>query len=133
MKGFWTCQRVDHGSKCRHLNPNRQSRCSRCGKRRPARKSPAHLSALKLPYEYYVQINGGEHCGVCGKRPGATRKLDKDHEHVGVGRPRGLLCWRHNKALEMFSDDPVLLRAAADYLERAGPYHSPAGLHESTG
>jgi hypothetical protein len=76
------------------------------------------MSALDVPYETYVELNGGEHCGICGKGPTPNRKLDKDHEHKGVGRPRGLLCWRHNRALEMFGDDPAVLRAAAEYLER---------------
>jgi hypothetical protein len=55
---------------------------------------------------------------VCGVEPG-QRNLMRDHEHQGAGWPRGLLCWRHNVGIEMFSDDPELLRAAADYLDRA--------------
>jgi hypothetical protein len=31
---------------------------------------------------------------------------------------RGLLCMRCNRALQLFSDDPVRLRAAAEYLEK---------------
>ena len=120
MRGFWTCQRVTAGVKCRATNPNRKHLCSRCGKRRPARKPPAHMSALALPYEYYIRINGGERCGICGKTPSPGRKLDRDHLHEGVGVPRGLLCHLCNRALRLLGDDPERLRAAAAYLERAG-------------
>lgn len=76
------------------------------------------MAALELPYEHYVAINGGEHCGICGRRASGTRRLDRDHDHK-TGVPRGLLCFRHNKGLEAFSDRRDLLLAAADYLQRA--------------
>jgi hypothetical protein len=74
---------------------------------------------MKLPYEAFVIVNGGEHCGVCGALPSADRLLDRDHEHRGDGLARGLLCWRHNALLSNNDWTPELLRAAADYLERA--------------
>lgn len=118
MKGFWTCQRVTARVKCGTVNPNRFQLCQACGKRRPAKKRPEHMSALALPYEYYVALNGGEHCGVCGRGPSANRKLDRDHLHEGVGIPRGLLCHLCNRGLKLLGDNPAQLRAAADYLER---------------
>jgi Recombination endonuclease VII len=39
-----------------------------------------------------------------------------DHDHVR-GKTRGLMCDRHNVALGGFSDNPQLLREAAEYLE----------------
>ena len=61
------------------------------------------MSALGLTYEDYVAINGGDHCGICGRGRSATRKLDRDHEHAkdGTGRKlaRGLLCPRCNRQL----------------------------------
>lgn len=118
MKGFWTCQRVTTGAKCGWLNANRYRKCRACGKSRPARKPPAHMSALALSYEYYVELNGGERCGICGAAPNPGRRLDRDHCHKGVGTPRGLLCWSCNKWLREFMG-PKWLRAAAAYLERA--------------
>jgi hypothetical protein len=116
VKGFWTCQRSSLGVKCGHRNGNRKRNCQWC-KPRPARKRPAHMSALALPYAYYVQLNGGEHCGICGRLPSPGRKLDRDHDHKGVGTPRGLLCVRCNRALPDWCG-VEWLRAAAAYLER---------------
>jgi hypothetical protein len=49
----------------------------------------------------------------CGKQANAT-----DHDHI-TGKTRGLMCKEHNSALGLFSDNPGLLREAADYLERS--------------
>jgi len=114
----WTCQRRAQGAKCGHVNENRRTYCWRCGKRRPPRKRPKHLEALKLPYEAYIELNGGEHCGICGAAPKPGRRLDRDHEHVGDGLPRGLLCHACNRTLSR-RVTPEWLRAAAAYLERA--------------
>lgn len=117
MKGFWTCTRVENKLRCGFVNPNRKRRCGWCGKPRPARKRPAHMSALSLPYDYYIRINGGELCGICGRPPKPGRRLDRDHCHKGVGTPRGLLCTECNRWLREFMT-VEWLRAAAAYLER---------------
>lgn len=118
-KTTWKCSRVTAGEKCGHENPNRFKLCRACGKERPPRQRAAHLAALDQPYEVFVQANGGvDACGVCGRPPSETRRLDRDHGHVGEGVVRGVLCHRHNRGLEFFGDDPALLRAAAEYLER---------------
>lgn len=113
----WTCQRVTAGAKCSHRNPSRKRKCERCHKTRPARQRPAHMSALALPYEYYVRLNGGEYCGICGRRPESGKRLHRDHEHKGVGTPRGLLCFPCNLQLKHTST-VTWLRGAAAYLER---------------
>ncbi|MGH8525107.1 MAG: endonuclease domain-containing protein [Gammaproteobacteria bacterium] len=73
------------------------------------------MAALDLTYEQYVEINGGEHCGICGKEPDG-RRLDRDHDHK-TGRPRGLLCWACNRQLRTWAT-VEWLRSAAMYLER---------------
>lgn len=88
-----------------------------CGKRKPPRRRPDHLKALELPYETFVEINGGEQCGICGKVPESGKKLHRDHEHRGDGKPRGLLCFPCNLQLK-HSSTVEWLRAAAAYLER---------------
>ena len=52
-------------------------------------------------------------CGICGD-PG-PQHLDHDHE---TGRIRQLLCQRCNQGLGLLQDDPDVLRAAADYVDR---------------
>lgn len=54
-------------------------------------------------------------CGICGGRP--SSRLHRDHNHANT-KPRGLLCIKCNSALGLMRDQTVLLRAAADYLER---------------
>jgi CRISPR/Cas system-associated protein Cas10 (large subunit of type III CRISPR-Cas system) len=117
----WTCQKQSGGAKCGAKNPKIKRNCQVCGKPRPKTKKPSHMQALEIPYETYIILNGGEFCGICGAKRGAKRRLDKDHAHdrEGKGHPRGLLCWRHNSLLSNNDWTPELLRAAADYLERA--------------
>lgn len=117
----WTCQRQSAGVKCHAKNPSRKRLCVTCGKPRPARKKPAHMAALDLDYEAYVQINDGEHCGICGRTrdqlPNPGRRLDRDHDHK-TGLPRGLLCREDNRRLKAWIT-PHWLRKATYYLERA--------------
>lgn len=75
------------------------------------------MAALKIPYERYVEINGGERCGICGREPSGKR-LDRDHEHKGDGKPRGLLCHMCNRRLRGFVTLEWLARATA-YLKRS--------------
>jgi hypothetical protein len=65
-----------------------------CGKARPPKRQPKHMAALNNSYEHFVEINGGEHCGICKAPPLPHRRLDRDHAHTtgGLGEPRGLLC-----------------------------------------
>lgn len=61
-------------------------------------------------------------CAICGVRPnpegrGPAARLHVDHDHV-TGENRGLLCVRCNPGVGYFQDDPALLRAAANYIER---------------
>jgi predicted Zn-ribbon and HTH transcriptional regulator len=61
-------------------------------------------------------------CAACGATPDpngikAASRLHVDHDHV-TGTIRDLLCVRCNQGLGYFGDDPALLRAAADYIER---------------
>jgi len=57
-------------------------------------------------------------CDICGNPEKCENKtLAIDHEH-STGRIRGLLCQNCNVSLGHFKDSPVLLRAAATYLEK---------------
>jgi Recombination endonuclease VII len=119
----WTCRRVNESVVCGHRNPPRSRRCAACGKARPPRRRAAHLRALNLDYAVFVELNGGEYCGICQAPRPANRRLDRDHDHDGTGRPRGLLCRKCNRTLVKvrfgLKLTPEWLRAAAAYLERA--------------
>lgn len=61
-------------------------------------------------------------CMICGQPPSpdgvkAASRLHMDHDHE-TGRNRDLICLNCNRGLGYFKDDPKLLRAAADYIER---------------
>lgn len=125
----WKCQRVRGGVKCATYNAAVKQKCTTCGSPRPVRKRQAHFDVLDLPYWVFVMVNGeyGERCGICGAPPVAKRN-DRDHEHVGAGLVRGILCHRCNRVLgkrmesavrQMGMTLPEWLRAAADYIERA--------------
>jgi hypothetical protein len=103
---------------CLSVNAPRTRKCAACSKARPKKRRPAHLKALELPYEAFLAANGGvDLCGICGSE-GKTRKLHRDHDHKGSGKPRGLLCFPCNAALRPYMDLAWIEKAAA-YLRRA--------------
>lgn len=55
----------------------------------------------------------GKVCALCG----TGEFLVVDHDHA-TGKRREALCAGCNSGLGFFQDDPALLRAAADYIER---------------
>lgn len=59
-----------------------------------------------------LEAQGGL-CAICRTAP--ARHVDHDHES---GVVRDLLCFGCNGGLGQFKDDPAVLRAAADYVER---------------
>lgn len=92
----------------KHPHKAREFRCNRYG-----------LSLSE--YEAMLVRQNGV-CAICRKperetRNGKTVELCIDHDHE-TGRVRGLLCRRCNAGQGNFNDDPALLRAAADYIER---------------
>jgi hypothetical protein len=87
-------------------------------------KYPDRLRDYELRRKYgttlaeYGQLlaSQGGVCAICCEAPEGY-ELHLDHCHV-TGRVRGLLCARCNTALGKFRDDPVILRAAVNYIER---------------
>jgi hypothetical protein len=86
-------------------------------------KAYTHKSHLKKTYgldqgEYYAMLeeqNGV--CAICNKQPPNGKKLHVDHCH-STGDIRALLCGPCNRGMGGFRDNPAILRAAANYLER---------------
>jgi hypothetical protein len=63
-----------------------------------------------------LESQGGK-CAICGATEGYNFPA-VDHCH-STGKIRGILCDRCNRGLGFFKDNVAILRAAADYLERA--------------
>ena len=71
--------------------------------------------------------NGG--CAVCGTRvPRGRGRFHVDHDHA-TGAVRGLLCAHCNVAIALAGDEPVRLRALADYVERHATQAAPVTTH----
>ena len=63
-------------------------------------------------------------CAICHNGCGTYPNLSVDHDHR-TGVIRGLLCNVCNRFMGMAGDDPDLLRAAADFLQRHTARQSP--------
>jgi hypothetical protein len=91
------------------------------------RKSVASMRLLNYgvsaeDYERRLVDQNGV-CAICRRAETATLKgkvksLAVDHCHT-TKKVRGLLCANCNHGLGKFGDEPALLRAAADYLEKS--------------
>lgn len=69
-------------------------------------------------------------CAVCGgvetyRTRGRINALSVDHSHTS-NKNRGLLCGQCNTGLGNFRDNPELLSAAADYLDKWATIHEEA-------
>lgn len=71
-----------------------------------------------------MKASQGGVCAICKKTTNWERKKGElviDHDHKS-GKVRGLLCHPCNTAIGMMADSPARLRAAAEYVERAGDF-----------
>lgn len=71
--------------------------------------------------DHLLERQGGL-CAICRMTPAAH----VDHDHA-TGIVRELLCFNCNGGLGQFKDDPAVLRAAADYVERHRAVQAAAG------
>jgi hypothetical protein len=83
-----------------------------------------NVYGMTLGEHEQMLVSQGRVCKVCGKEESRRHKVDGsavalhvDHDHA-TGKVRGLLCHKCNVGLGSFNDDPALLRAAADYLDK---------------
>ena len=73
-----------------------------------------------FPHELYIERleEQGEVCAICGTdTPGGRGQFHADHDH-STSKPRGVLCHNCNVALGNFQDNPEILKAAIEYLEK---------------
>lgn len=86
-----------------------------------------HSSRLKYKYgitseEYTTLLTEQDNkCGICrcpgGNGTKESPRLCIDHDHT-TRQVRGLLCSTCNRAIGLFKDDPLVLRTAANYIEK---------------
>jgi hypothetical protein len=77
--------------------------------------------------DYLLALQNGL-CAICGLA--AADHVDQDH---ATGAVRELLCFNCNGGLGQFKDDPDVLRAAADYVERHRARQATAGSRPESG
>ena len=95
-------------------------------------KNLARVRSGKLQASYGISLSDYERmsrqqngvCAICRRpeqsvRLGKRRILAVDHDHK-TEAVRALLCHKCNSVLGYMDDDPMRLRAAADYLEKHG-------------
>lgn len=87
---------------------------------RPTWAYSPNVRKYGLTPDDYVELSKSQNdrCAICGCTRG-KRAFAIDHCHSS-GRVRGLLCSKCNTGIGLFRDNPDLLRAAIDYLERSG-------------
>lgn len=83
-----------------------------------------HYGIDEDEYNRMLKTQGGV-CKICG-HPKKTRNLAVDHKHQLNFKKmknsekrkylRGILCWKCNKGLELFNDNPQHLQNASQYL-----------------
>ena len=94
--------------------------------RTPTGKAAKRRSKLKYAYGFTPEMieaakeAQGQVCAICRRAPTLDklgRGWNVDHCHT-TGKIRSMLCRTCNIALGSFHDNPTLLRAAADYIEK---------------
>ena len=85
---------------------------------RNLRSNLRRLYGIKITWEQYLEWRRRQdgHCKIC-KREISGKNAYADHDHE-TKQLRDELCDSCNRGLGCFKDDPGLLRAAAEYVER---------------
>lgn len=95
---------------------------------RVRRAAIEHLSDMKKKFlittEQYMRLYHNARCEICGSKDSlvtgnvARLVIDHDHRFEGPLSIRGILCHQCNLVLGHAEDNPNILRAAADYIDK---------------
>jgi hypothetical protein len=88
--------------------------------RNETRRKWNRAKLYNFPPELYNQRLAEQEnsCAICGTNtPGGRGQFHADHDHE-TNQPRGVLCHNCNVALGNFQDNPEILRAAIEYLNK---------------
>ena len=103
--------RETHFNKLPHGRLGYQSECKTCKNKRNKGKAPSWTGLTREQYQTYVREGN---CHICGRnKPG----MAVDHCHTTQVK-RGVLCRDCNRGLGLFYDNPGLLYAAAEYVQK---------------
>lgn len=107
------------------LNDRRSRLCPPCAEKNAFHKRRKEKERMRREAARPGLIDRyGDQCMICDAIP-HSRAMNVDHNHK-TGQIRGLLCYRCNYGLHWYRDNPALLRAAADYLDKFPPDASQA-------
>lgn len=112
----WRENDPDHARALRRASYHR----TKGSDRQQAYRLAAQLKQYGLtPVEHAAMRTAqNDRCAICGEEHrGRGKRLHIDHDHV-TGKVRALLCGHCNALLGQANDDPAVLRAAAEYIER---------------
>ena len=126
LKGY--CKTCEAGYQADYWQTEEGRENGRRASQKYSQSGPRHETDLRkrygigvADYDALLAKQSGS-CAICGAtrpyRTGGDRRWNVDHCHA-TGVVRGLLCNSCNLGIGKFSDDPELLRAAAEYLESA--------------
>lgn len=85
-----------------------------------SRRKWVRKNKYNFPQELYDERLNDQSglCAICGTdNPGGRGQFHADHDHT-TKQPRGVLCHNCNVALGNFKDNPEILKAAIEYLNK---------------
>jgi len=111
-------------SRERYQKKSKEERCIAANKYRLKHPESEYNTYLKRRYgvsrEGYNRLFESQNgcCAICGRHQSEMKKrLSLDHNHE-TGKNRALLCNKCNVAIGLFYEDPSILEAALEYLQK---------------
>lgn len=113
-----TCRLIQN-KKWQSNNPERAKKCWKKSSKKRYNREEKRLKKYNLTKEIYqeLKIFSNNQCNICEQNFVPYEYIDHCHT---TGKIRGLLCGKCNTAIGSMRDNPILLRKAAEYVEKSG-------------